>query len=278
MKERPTTAGSTCRPSRLRASRFRVSHRCPVDPRTESKRRRIPPPGDSRGAASTDAQRVIEHVARFLYGLPWAVITITPIVAIFPLALIHEIGHAVVALGRVPGPVIVKVGRDRSMTTFGLGRMTFRLDPIIRPGEFDAICTVELRNPADKIFVALGGPLASLVVGLLAATAAYATHTSTTVQAVLVVVACLSLLEAVVNLLPRTRTNSAGLSLRSDGGRVVDALRERRQQQIFRVPQRQWFMPTISPPDDTLGAASTDLATETEAEGTWALRPPRRAN
>jgi hypothetical protein len=165
------------------------------------------------------------------------------------------------------------------MTTFGIGRVTFRLDPIIRPGEFDAICTVVLpRNPVDTILVALGGPLASLVTGLLAAAAAYATQVSSTVQSVLVVVACLSLLAAVENLIPRTRTNSVGLSLRSDGGLVVDALRERRQQPIFRVPERKWFMPTSSPPDDALRIASSDRATETEADGTRALRPPRGAN
>jgi hypothetical protein len=182
-------------------------------------------------------------IARFLDGLPWLAISITLLIAPAPLALVHEIGHALVAVRRVPGRVVVRVGLDPSLTTFDIGRINFRLHPVLRPRQHDAFC-LHLRpwRRADAILIALGGPAASFVAGGLAIWVASATGPSSTAHDSMIVIACLSLVSFVGCLVPTTVKDSHGFELRSDGGHVLDAILGH---ETFRPPvQRQWLVRT----------------------------------
>jgi hypothetical protein len=84
--------------------------------------------------------------------------------------LIHELGHGIPALasGR---SVTVVVGRADGLIRFRLGRVAFGLDPRLDVGYCEHGDGVFTRRTA--VFVTLGGPVASLLQALAAATAAY---------------------------------------------------------------------------------------------------------
>lgn len=84
--------------------------------------------------------------------------------------LIHELGHGIPALaaGR---RVTVVAGREDGLIRFRLGRLAFKLDPRLDVAYCDYGEEVVSRRTAA--FVTLGGPLASLLQALAAATAAY---------------------------------------------------------------------------------------------------------
>ena len=210
--------------------------------------------------AGADADGVIEAGARFLDGLPWAAIAFTPILSLFPLVLVHEIGHALVALNRVAGPVVVQVGRTRPLMAFGLGRVAFRLDPVIpRDSPVGGLCLHQpARTRADVAAIALGGPVASALVGVFAAIVANSAGPGSTTGAVFAIVAAISAVIVVWNLAPTTKSVD-GRRIRSDGGIVVDAIRG--PEFVFRLPAGAWIRPTQTAPADTLDSAAGDPPT-----------------
>jgi hypothetical protein len=84
--------------------------------------------------------------------------------------LIHELGHGIPALAAGKSVTVV-VGRDDGLIRFRLGRVAFRLDPRLEVAYCDYGEWVAARRTA--VFVTLGGPFASLLQMLAAATAAY---------------------------------------------------------------------------------------------------------
>jgi hypothetical protein len=222
---------------------------------------------------------MVQGIANLIDAMPWPVFFVTVVLAGPPLALIHELGHAIVAVNRQPGRVIVRVGADKPATSFEIGRITFRLHPVLRPWRFDAVCAHERpRRRADAVLIALGGPAASLLAGLVAVAAARATDSSSTLHWVIVSIACETLFSTLVCLTPMLLTDSRGLTLRTDGALVVAALRA--HPTFFAAPpQRQWFIRTTETPpvrglDGRVVRGEPDPA-PSATDGNWTLRPPR---
>lgn len=102
---------------------------------------------------------------------------------LFVVVLVHELGHAAVALARTDGLVLVHVGRSPGLVRVRVGRLDLTLDP--RPGDEDeagwALVVADMSR-YEAVAYALAGPAANLGLTLLLApplvmlsgTAAYA--------------------------------------------------------------------------------------------------------
>ena len=96
-------------------------------------------------------------------GISVPLFSVTLAVVAAPLALVHELGHASMAVVRLPGKVIVRVGGDKQTATFDLGRIAVRFHPIVRPWRFDAVCLFsDKATRADTVLIVLAGPAASI--------------------------------------------------------------------------------------------------------------------
>jgi hypothetical protein len=143
------------------------------------------------------------------------------------LALAHELGHGLVAVARLPGPVAIRIGEPKPFLTFRAGRITVWLHPLMLPWRFDAVCEYDEtdQSRADAALIALAGPGVSIATGLAAWAALRATPGDTAFDAVLGITAFASIFMAIVCLVPMTLTDTRGQRLRSDGACVLAALR-----------------------------------------------------
>ena len=134
------------------------------------------------------------------------------------LTLIHELGHAAVALTRTEGLVTVRVGRSAAPWQMRFGRLRVQLS--LRPARHEpaGLATVHARlSFAGRIAFLMAGPIAdAAAAAAILALAIYAR--STTFQ----IVGVLLLTTALLSLVP-----SEHLGFRSDGRRVLDELRGR---------------------------------------------------
>jgi hypothetical protein len=134
------------------------------------------------------------------------------------LTLIHELGHAAVALTRTEGLVTVRVGRSPAVWQMRFGRLRFQLS--LRPARHEpaGLATVHARlSFAGRIAFLVAGPIADgVAAAALLALAIYAR--STTFQ----IVGVLLLTAALLSFVPSERRG-----FRSDGRRLLDELRGR---------------------------------------------------
>jgi hypothetical protein len=134
------------------------------------------------------------------------------------LTLIHELGHAAVALTRTEGLVTVRVGRSPAAWQMRFGRLHFQLS--LRPARNEpaGLATVHARlSSAGRIAFLVAGPIAdAAAAAAILALAIYAR--STTFQ----IVGLLLLVAALLNFVPSERRG-----FRSDGRRLLDELRGR---------------------------------------------------
>lgn len=186
-----------------------------------------------------------QQIADFMDGISVPLFFVTLAVVAAPLALAHELGHAFMAVLRLPGKVIVRVGGDKQTATFNLGRIAVRFHPIVRPWRFDAVCLFsDKATRADTVLIVLAGPAASIAAGLLAF--AGTLFTSGTAHAILAVVALEGLFSGFLCLVPMTLKDSQGLSMRTDGALAIRAIRSRPPTSV----PRQWIKATPVPPQD----------------------------
>ena len=138
------------------------------------------------------------------------------LVALYPtLTLVHELGHAAVALARTKAPVLVQVGRDGGLVRLRLGRLAISLDPLPRGPRAGFTRVGGSLTPRERIAFALGGPAAEAMAGL----ALVAVGTARA-SLLLTVGGGLALGVAVFSLLPL-----AYGGVRTDGWHVRSALR-----------------------------------------------------
>lgn len=134
------------------------------------------------------------------------------------LALIHELGHAAVALSRTEGLVTVRVGRSPAAWQMRVGRLRFQLS--LRPARNEpaGLATAHARlNFAGRLAFLMAGPTAdAAAAAAILALATYARSTMFQVVGVLLLVA------ALLNFVP-----SEHRGFPSDGRRLLDALRRR---------------------------------------------------
>jgi hypothetical protein len=204
--------------------------------------------GDGRLVAATDAQRVVENFARLMESNILLVVGATGVVGVPLLVLIHELGHALAAVARTTGRVEVYVGREPAMANFRVGRVGVHLHPNLHGAARLGFC--QHRQPGrrlDRVLIALAGPVASLVGGIVALLAASAT--SHFVQTAFLVLAALSFWITVACLVPMTYRKKGGLqAVDSDGRLILNALRAPRAE-VPQAPQIQWFKIAAKPRD-----------------------------
>jgi len=177
---------------------------------------------------------MLESAARTFDSLPWAAMTVTGLLTLMPSILVHEVGHAIAALRLTDGPVLVKVGRPRSLIRFRVGRMLFGLHPLMSFGvPFAGFCAHAPASSRGRVVViALAGPAASLFLAGAMGALALSASAGSTARAAFAFVAMLATIEVVHNLVPRTKTKG-GMTVRSDGLVALDALRG----PVFAIPE-----------------------------------------
>jgi hypothetical protein len=147
-----------------------------------------------------------------------AVAVLTP-----PLAAVHELGHAIVALTCSREPVLVTIGRGPGWLRGRIGRLAFELSPLPSqtPGPRGLTQTAARLRPRQHIAFLLGGQLANFI--LAALLIGVGERMGGKLAWALDIVAAFSLLLAVGNLIPH-----AYGAHRSDGSRALDVVRVRR--------------------------------------------------
>jgi hypothetical protein len=169
---------------------------------------------------------VIDGFANFMDHVPIGLLLFTVLLAAAPLAVVHELGHAAVAVARLPGRVIVRVGRDEPTSGFALGRVDFQLRPLMRPWRFDASCAREIPGTQlDDALIALGGPAASFAVCIAAVYGSRMATPASTLSYVMGAIALEAIVETIVCLTPMMLADSRGCVLATDGAHILAALR-----------------------------------------------------
>jgi hypothetical protein len=152
--------------------------------------------------------------------------------AYFVLIVVHELGHAIVALLRTDGLVLVTVGRSPGACRLRLGRLAVSLDPrLTGGGDLEGWAAVVAKmSRSERVALSLAGPAANLAVALLLVPAVVVTDGP--VRFALAAIVVLSLVTAVWNLLssdPESDGRQALAALRDDvetetDGELSDAL------------------------------------------------------
>jgi hypothetical protein len=175
-------------------------------------------------------------------ALNWLIALLVAEFAVKPLAtLIHELGHAVVALRVAPGPVVVVVGRPSTAFQVLFEHLKVMWSPLpmrsswLRPSP-GGYCKFDQRgvDPRDRMLVGLAGPAAT---ALLVPIFIWATFECAGMPQWIPVVWGLSALGACIslayNLDPRpanTSERTAATGSMRDGPRALAAYREWRAQ------------------------------------------------
>lgn len=131
------------------------------------------------------------------------------------LTLIHELGHAAVALTRTEGLVTVRVGRSPAAWQMRFGRLRLQLSPRPARNEPAGLATVHARlGFVGRIVFLVAGPIAdAAAAGAILALAIYARSTMFQIVGVLLLAA------ALLSFVP-----SEHRGFRSDGRRLLDEL------------------------------------------------------
>jgi hypothetical protein len=141
------------------------------------------------------------------------------------LSLLHELGHAGAALVLLPGRVVIRVGSSKPMLVHDAGRLTVGYHPVMAPWRFDAVCTYEAPSSrVETALIALAGPAASLVTGIVAASVFVRVEPGLLHDLFGVTMAA-SFFTVLICLVPMTLTDSTGAKLRTDGATVLAVLR-----------------------------------------------------
>ena len=138
--------------------------------------------------------------------------------------LLHELGHGLAALALTRGPVVVQTGR-RAFVTPRLGRLTLALGP----GGLQAGACWHLApdTPRAEAAIAAAGPLASLLLSVLAGLACLRLDPPRALQLLLAALSVLGALDAAGNLWPAlhpARRTATGAPQESDGRIVARCL------------------------------------------------------
>jgi hypothetical protein len=152
--------------------------------------------------------------------------------ASIPVTLMHELGHAMVARSRLRTEVRISVGSAIKVAELRLGEITASIHAFGRPDRVGGSATFDAAHATatDIAWIAIAGPIAS-VVGLLWAIPLYdAVPRTGVVHGILWAVVLGSVFAVVLNLIPmEVRERRGQIPKRTDGKILVSALRVIRQ-------------------------------------------------
>lgn len=147
-----------------------------------------------------------------------------------PAALLHELGHALLAARSAGDPVRIWLGGTRHVLRVRLRRLRLTVSLLTQQpssagaSSFDAACT----SARELILIALGGPVASLA-GLAVAACGLASTSGHGVLHNLLWAATVTGFFAALGAVPlEIRARTGGARLRTDGRVVLDAVRAQR--------------------------------------------------
>jgi hypothetical protein len=174
-------------------------------------------------------RRVVQHIVDFMDDMPPLPLVFLYAAVVGPLlALIHEMGHAGLALWRTNGPVVVVIAAKRRLFALRSGRFHVEANQLVQCG---GLCAYDPSDASrlDHAAIALAGPLASLLGA--AVTAVLWAHTGGALHGLLSVATFGGILAGIVNALPLTyqaRRRADAPRVRLDGLQALDALRRPR--------------------------------------------------
>jgi hypothetical protein len=145
--------------------------------------------------------------------------------AAVPLAVLHELGHAVVAWRRLGVSIQASVGGTGTFLSIRIGRLTLTVNALTHPDETpDPASLAAARASArDLALVALGGPVSSLLGSVIAVCALAVAPKSGGVHDVLWALTVMGLLGA-LSIVPLVfQERPGGPRLRTDGRLALEA-------------------------------------------------------
>jgi hypothetical protein len=164
--------------------------------------------------------------------LTWIVALGMTTLVVMPLATLgHELGHALVALRAVPGPVIVHVGRPPAWIELEWPRLKIRWSPVPARGvPFAGLCVwrADLANPRARVAVCLAGPLVTiLLIPVFLALLALCWEMADWIPATWGLSAFAAFIGVLINLDPRTSAEASAArgTIRRDGPKALAAYR-----------------------------------------------------
>ena len=145
---------------------------------------------------------LLDVLARTLDRTPLLVLWGLTLLWVPPLVLLHELGHAAAAIGATEDRVTAHVGRGPELVAFSLGRCRVSIGPLLLPGGHCEYDPSRLRRGRDEAWIALAGPLTSLLAAVTLTVLALAAETSPVVSSVFVAGAMCAAGHAVMSALP----------------------------------------------------------------------------
>jgi hypothetical protein len=152
--------------------------------------------------------------------------------ASIPMTLLHELGHAMAARQRLQTPVGISVGSAVKIAEIRLGEVKASIHAFERPDRLAGVATFDATGAtaADIAWIAIAGPIASLV-GLLCAIPLYnAVPDTGLVHGILWATVATSTFAVIVNLIPfEVQERRGQVPKRTDGKLVLSALKVARR-------------------------------------------------
>jgi hypothetical protein len=147
-------------------------------------------------------------------------------VAAVPVVALHELGHAVVAVRRLGADVEVTVGNAVELARVRMGRIEASLNAVAHPGYAAGSASFDSSHATarDVLWIALAGPLASLVGWVTTASLLSLTASSGVLHDLLWSMTMAGAFAVVLSLLPLSPEESDGTKVWTDGRLALDAV------------------------------------------------------
>jgi hypothetical protein len=161
------------------------------------------------------------------------------------LSMIHELGHALVAVAVTGQRVLLQNGAEDSLIRFAVGRIDFHLDP--RRGRAYCQLSSSGLTPRQWLAISVSGPAATLMASAAMAAVAMLNARPASLHWALVLIALLAALDCVGNLVPRPASEKRPFA--SDGWNVRAMIK------LWRTPAWRQPMRRNSVPQNPLAVA-----------------------
>jgi hypothetical protein len=141
-------------------------------------------------------------------------------------ALVHELGHGVVAAKRLPGEVVVQVGGPKPLVRTRIGRLDIRIHPLVIPGRAGGHCSYDGTHCTrrDVFWIALAGPAAALLFGAALWDLTRLLELGGPLHTLATLTLFVAVGSSIICLLPLKLTDSRGVTLHTDGAQALAAV------------------------------------------------------